>query len=126
MRLPSESEWEYAARAGSTGGRYGEPDRVAAYSVNSGNQTHEVGGKQANAWGLSDMLGNIWEWVADWYGDRYAAGAVADPQGAENGTFRTVRGGSWADNAKSARASYRHGVEPWARKSNIGFRCAGN
>ena len=125
-RLPTEAEWEYAVRAGSTGGRYGELDRIAWYGDNSGNQTHEVGGKQANVWGLNDMLGNAWEWVADWYADQYTAGDVTDPQGPASGTFRTLRGGAWNFNTRSARASYRLRYVPADHSNLSGFRCVGN
>ena len=71
MRLPTEAEWEYAARAGSTTSRYGDIDQVAWYTANSGSKTHEVAQKQPNAWDLYDMLGNVWEWTSDWYADKY-------------------------------------------------------
>jgi len=88
------AEWEYAARGGNPSARYGALDAVAWYFGNSGSQTHEVGQKQANDYGLHDMLGNVWEWVADWYGN-YEAGSVSDPQGPSTGQYRTLRGGSW-------------------------------
>ena len=93
MRLPTEAEWEYAARAGTTGARYGELDAIAWYGGNSGSKTHDVGTKQPNAWGLYDMLGNVWQWTADWYGP-YAATAATDPAGAASGERRSLRGGS--------------------------------
>ena len=105
MRLPTEAEWEYAARAGSNGSRYGEIDQVAWYTGNSGSETHEVGRKQPNAWGLHDMLGNVWEWVEDWYAEQYPSGAAIDPHGPSSGTFRVLRGGSWVSNSGDARAS---------------------
>ena len=79
-RLPTEAEWEYAARAGTTGARHGELDEIAWYRDNSGRTTHPVGEKRVNAWGLRDMLGNVAEWTADWYG-AYPTGAVTDPTG---------------------------------------------
>jgi formylglycine-generating enzyme required for sulfatase activity len=94
MRLPTEAEWEYAARAGSSASRYGNLDQIAWYDGNSGNRTHEVGQKQANAWGLYDTLGNVWEWVADWYANSYPAGNQTDPRGPTRGQYRVVRGGS--------------------------------
>jgi formylglycine-generating enzyme required for sulfatase activity len=81
MRLPTEAEWEYAARAGTTTPRYGELKDIAWYCENSGQQVHPVGEKIPNAWGFYDMLGNVAEWVADWYADRYPRGSVIDPQG---------------------------------------------
>jgi formylglycine-generating enzyme required for sulfatase activity/tRNA A-37 threonylcarbamoyl transferase component Bud32 len=125
MRLPTEAEWEYAARAGSTGSRYGAVDQIAWYLDNSGGQTHPVSGKQPNAWGLYDMLGNVWEWVAGWYGD-YAPDDAKDLPGAAGGQYRVLRGGSWVNGARVARASYRSGNEPVDLNLSIGFRCAGN
>ena len=106
-RLPTEAEWEYAARAGTTGPRYGELDEIAWYLDNSGRKTHPVGQKRANAWGLHDMLGNVAEWVADWYGE-YPSGASTDPTGPRSGSNRVPRGGSWASDAGSVRSAIRH------------------
>ena len=119
-RLPTEAEWEYAARAGTTGARHGELDEIAWYIDNSGDETHPVGEKQANAWGLHDMLGNVWEWVADWYGE-YPAGAVTDPQGPDAGSSRVYRGGSWTAGAGVVRSAARYAVSPGHRGS-LGFR----
>jgi formylglycine-generating enzyme required for sulfatase activity len=121
-RLPTEAEWEYAARAGSTRARYGELDEVAWYSANSGNKTHEGELKLANAFGLYDMLGNVWQWVADWYGD-YQSGAQTDPSGAESGKYRTLRGGSLSDVPGTVRVSYRTWYRPDFGCNNFGFRC---
>jgi formylglycine-generating enzyme required for sulfatase activity len=125
MRLPTEAEWEYAARAGSTASRYGEIDRVAWYTLNSENRTHEVMRKEPNAWGLYDMLGNLWEWTADWYG-AYGGGESMDPRGAAAGKIRVVRGGSWGNGPAFVRVSVRSGNEPENRSNIVGFRCAGN
>lgn len=125
MRLPTEAEYEYAARGGSTGSRYGDLDRIAWYANNSANKTREVGLKQANAWGLHDVLGNVWEWVADWY-DAYPAGSQRDPGGPASGQYRVLRGGSSLSTPKVARASYRFRHGPENRNTNIGLRCAGN
>jgi formylglycine-generating enzyme required for sulfatase activity/serine/threonine protein kinase len=126
MRLPTEAEWEYAARAGSAASRYGPIDSIAWYNGNSGNKTHEVAQKQKNAWGLYDMLGNVWQWVADWYGDKYYTPAAAsDPQGPPDGTYRVLRGGSWDVSPWFARASYRYRNVSEGRYDDIGFRCAG-
>jgi formylglycine-generating enzyme required for sulfatase activity/tRNA A-37 threonylcarbamoyl transferase component Bud32 len=123
-RLPTEAEWEYAARAGSTAARYGNLDEIAWYSENSGNQTHEVGQKRANAFGLYDMLGNVWQWVADWYGN-YKSGAQSDPSGAGSGQDRALRGGSSGSYARVARVSYRVRGDPGFRYDYYGLRCVG-
>jgi formylglycine-generating enzyme required for sulfatase activity len=123
-RLPTEAEWEYAARAGSTGARYGNLDEIAWYSGNSGSQTHEVGRKSPNAFGLFDMLGNVWQWTANWYGD-YQPSAQSDPSGAASGWYRALRGGSWYDILRDARVSSRDRGEPGIRNYNIGLRCVG-
>jgi formylglycine-generating enzyme required for sulfatase activity len=120
-RLPTEAEWEYAARAGSAG-TPGELDAMAWYYNNSGNKTHPVGQKQANAWGLSDMLGNVYEWVQDWYGD-YPSGSAIDPAGPAAGALRVVRGGSWEYIiAWDARVSCRSSDDPSGGDATIGFR----
>jgi sulfatase modifying factor 1 len=126
MRLPTEAEWEYAARAGRRD-RYGDLDQVAWYAGNSGNMTHAVAAKQANGWGLHDMLGNVWEWVEDWYGPYKDVGA-ADPKGPENGKFRTVRGGAWGMLRRDAHATFRGRSGPLGgiAGNRIGLRCAGN
>ena len=91
-RLPTEAEWEYAARAGTTGARYGELDAIGWYDDNSGRQTHPVKQKAANAGGLYDLMGNVWEWGSDWSGD-YPTGSVTDPTGSSSGSLRVMRGG---------------------------------
>ena len=111
-RLPTEAEWEHAARAGTAGDRYAPNlDAIAWYDENSGDRTHPVGQKAPNAWGLHDMLGNVWEWVQDWYGD-YPGGAVTDPGGPGSGSYRLPRGGSWLIYARDCRASYRDQRRP--------------
>ena len=120
-RLPTESEWEYAARSGTVGPRYGDLDSIAWYRANSGNRTHQVGQKQANAWGLHDMLGNVWEWTADWYGG-YPYGSVTDPEGPERGSYLVVRGGSWGSKAGIVRSVYRHKNSPGFCGNSSGFR----
>jgi len=121
-RLPTEAEWEYAARAGSREARYGNVDDIGWYSGNSGSQTHPVGQKQPNAWGLYDMLGNVLEWCQDRYGP-YSAGAVTDPQGPRSGQYRVMRGGSWYVDARFLRAPDRFRVPPRNRNDIIGLRC---
>ena len=120
-RLPTEAEWEYAARAGTRGARYGKLGAIAWYWENSGGTTRPVGRKRPNAWGLHDMLGNVWEWTADWYGD-YAGGAVTDPTGPSTGSARVYRGGSWSTLARYVRSAYRFYYSPGIRGHYIGFR----
>jgi formylglycine-generating enzyme required for sulfatase activity len=125
-RLPTEAEWEYAARAGSTESRYGPIDEVAWYSNNSGGQTHDVAQKRANAFGLYDMLGNVWEWVNDWFDGNYYQGSPSqDPQGPGSGQVRVLRGGSWFIYPWGVRVSIRVRDAPGVRNLNFGFRCAG-
>jgi formylglycine-generating enzyme required for sulfatase activity len=111
-RLPTEAEWEHACRAGTTGARYGPLDEIAWYRGNSRERVHDVGGKQPNAWGLSDMLGNVWEWCWDIY-------AAADHPG-----YRVLRGGGWFDEHWSCRASVRRRSHPTHRIDDVGFRVA--
>ena len=118
-RLPTEAEWEYAARAGTTGVRYGNVDAIAWHDAPGA--THPVGQKAPNAWGLYDMLGNVEEWVADWYGD-YPGGVVTDPPGPGAGSYRLHRGSSWANPARDVRASHRSYNRPVTRSMTTGFR----
>ena len=96
-------------------------DRIAWYGENSGNRTHPVGRKAPNAWGLHDMLGNVWEWVGDWKED-YPGGAVTDPVGSWSESLRVDRGGSWSNYARNCRSTYRDVSSPGYRISNLGFR----
>ena len=124
LRLPSEAEWEYAARAGSASARYGVLDEIAWHSANSGGKGHPAGEKKPNAFDLHDMLGNAWEWTADWYKDSYyQVSPEEDPQGPPAGANRVLRGGSWVDPPRVTRASVRNFVRPSARSLVYGFRC---
>lgn len=111
-RLPTEAEWEHACRAGTTEARYGRLDEIAWHRGNSQERMHEVGGKEPNAWGLHDMLGNVWEWCWDVY----------DPE--VYGTYRVLRGGGWFDERWSCRASVRRRSHPTFRIDDVGFRLA--
>ncbi len=123
-RLPSEAEWEYAARAGSTNKYAGATVQgdVAWVDINSGGKSHPVGQKQPNAWGLYDMLGNVWEWVQDYFGN-YSSAAQTDPAGPASGSSRVMRGGSWLYNWESIRVSYRLHDDPSIKTYDLGFRC---
>ncbi len=124
-RLPTEAEWEYAARGGSSEPRYAPIDAIAWYKSNSGWKAHPVGEKLPNAFGLFDMLGNVWEWVHDWYDEGYGKDMhVIDPRGPASGEFRVLRGGSWGGAARYIRASSRNGVLPGDWGHGVGFRCA--
>jgi formylglycine-generating enzyme required for sulfatase activity len=124
-RLPTEAEWEYAARAGTSGdyGVAGEATAGGWVSANSRAETHPVGELQPNAWGLYDMQGNVWEWVSDWYGP-YASGAVTDPTGPDSGAFRVLRGGAWRYSATYARSAFRGSTDPTYLSYYYGFRLA--
>ncbi len=127
-RLPTEAEYEYASRAGSTNRfSYGDDPgytqlgNYAWYSANSGGTTHAVGGKLPNGWGLYDTSGNVWEWCSDWYGT-YPGGNVTDPQGSISGSRRVFRGGSWDGPADYCRSAQRYDYDPSLRNDSIGFR----
>jgi formylglycine-generating enzyme required for sulfatase activity len=151
-RLPTEAEWEYAARAGRNGARYGNLDAIAWFGDNSGNKKidsgeiwrtdqanytkriidngnslHPVGQKQPNAWNLYDMLGNAWQWTGDWYSPQYyAQRESADPTGPPGGKERTLRGGFWFNYPPNVRVSVRSGNAPDSRNVSFGVRCAGS
>jgi formylglycine-generating enzyme len=111
-RLPTEAEWEYACRAGTSGPRYGPLDEIGWYRGNSGERVHRVGGKRPNAWGLHDMLGNVWDWCWDIYDAEVYGG------------YRVLRGGGWFDEPWSCRASVRRRSHPSLRIEDVGFRLA--
>jgi formylglycine-generating enzyme required for sulfatase activity/tRNA A-37 threonylcarbamoyl transferase component Bud32 len=121
FRLPTEAEWEYACRAGTTGTYAGVLADMGWYFDNSGNATHAVGLKKANAWGLYDMHGNVWEWCQEWYGD-YPSSDVTDPAGPASGVNRIFRGGCWFGNAWYCRSAYRGWNRQDFRFSFLGFR----
>lgn len=125
-RLPTEAEWEYAARSGGMVEKYAgsnDIDAVAWYVGNSGDGTRPAGKKQPNGLGLYDMSGNVWQWTSDWYGEKYyQESPVNNPTGPANGANRVYRGGSWFYDQKGIRASYRDFYLPGFRSSQIGFR----
>jgi formylglycine-generating enzyme required for sulfatase activity len=127
-RLPTEAEWEYAARSGGRQERYAGGDvieKVAWYAGNSEDRTHPVGQKQPNGLGLYDMSGNVWQWTADWYDSRYYRESPrTDPGGPETGKKRVFRGGSWYYDQRGARTSYRDSAPPDFCSSYLGFRLA--
>ncbi|MCP4656329.1 MAG: formylglycine-generating enzyme family protein [bacterium] len=126
-QLPSEAQWEYAARAGtqtpwSFGANEEDIGRFAWYDGNSGIEAHPVGKLDPNPWGLYDMHGNAWEWVADWYA-RYSEDAQIDPEGPSTGALRVLRGGSYWNEPGGLRSANRNGNRPEDRGWVIGFRC---
>jgi formylglycine-generating enzyme required for sulfatase activity len=125
-RLPTEAEWEYAARSGGKIEMYAGSNsaaEVAWHSGNSGGKTHAVGQKNANGFGLYDMSGNVWQWTQDWYAETYYRTSPRNnPQGPTNGLNRVYRGGSWFYDLQGIRTSYRDFFVPAHRSSQLGFR----
>jgi formylglycine-generating enzyme required for sulfatase activity len=127
-RLPTEAEWEYAARGGnkSAGYKYAGSNTledVAWYAGKASSKTHAVGGKQPNELGLYDMSGNVWEWCQDWKG-AYTSASQTNPSGPASGAYRVYRGGGWPNTAKHCRVAYREGSTPTLRYLIVGFRLA--
>ena len=118
VQLPTEAQWEYACRAGTTGAHAGRLKKIAWYDCS---ETHPVGTKKSNAWGLYDMHGNVWEWCQDWFDD-YPRGSVTDPIGPSSGSDRVGRGGGWSSSASCCRSANRYNLDPGHRDRNLGFR----
>lgn len=126
--LPTEAEWEFAARGGNKSRNYifsgsNNLDEVAWYNENSGEKTHPVSSKKPNELALYDMSGNVTEWCSDWY-DNYGMAVVTDPTGPASGHSRVIRGGSWIDNATGCRTATRHIGHPVNHDKYYGFRLA--
>ena len=124
-RLPTEAEWEYACRAGTTGEHYGDVDFTAWYDRNSDFTTHPVGKKVPNDFRLFDMMGNVWEWCQDWYDDNYySKSPESNPGGPVSGGLHVYRGGCFGFDAEYLRSAHRHGGMPEYRYLDLGFRLA--
>ncbi len=126
--LPTEAEWEYACRAGSDSAYFfGDDEKLleeyAWYLNNSESKMHPSGEKKANAWGLHDMHGNVWEWVYDWYG-KYSKDVQTNPTGPETGLLRVIHGGGWGSDAGNCRSAFRRRNAPGFRNRGLGFRLA--
>ena len=125
--LPTEAQWEYAARGGNKneGAKYAGSnmiDAVAWYVGNSGESSHIVGSKRANALGIYDMSGNVWEWCKDWYANSYVSYDTNNPVGPSSGSYRVARGGGWYNSASNCRVARRGGSSPGDHGNDFGFR----
>lgn len=122
--LPTEAQWEYAARGGkkADGTKYAGSNMIDAVANNSGSSTHPCGTKRANALGIYDMSGNVWEWCKDWYSSSYPSYDTNNPTGPSSGSARVIRGGSWYNNATNCRVANRFVSSPGYRGSDLGFR----
>ena len=120
-RLPTEAEWEYAALGNTNEARYGNLNEIGWYLDNSDGRTHVVGGRVPNRYGLYDLLGNVWEWVQDWYGP-YQTASQIDPVGPSRGSKRVTRGCSWVTSPSECRTSARNSHDPSERFGGLGFR----
>ncbi len=126
MRLPTEVEWEFAARAGTTTSIPGPPTSVSWFAGNSSDRPHQVGSKSPNPWGLFDMVGNVWEWTADYYTAVYSPESSVDPASPSAGTVKVLRGGAWDTSLAGLRISVRHAGRESERRRTAGVRCAAN
>jgi formylglycine-generating enzyme required for sulfatase activity len=121
--LPTEAQWEYACRAGTTGDHAGNLDAMGWYKSNAGEKTHPVGAKQPNAWGLYDMHGNVWEWCLDFYDSGfYGKTTGVDPVNTGSGSLPVIRGGCWDDGASNCRSADRDWYNPSVSYDIFGFR----
>ena len=120
--LPTDAQWEYACRAGTATAYAGDVAAMAWHNQNADGTTHAVATKQANAWGLHDMHGNVWEWCLDWWSQRLPGGSMSDPVGPVSGSSRVLRGGGWANSGAFCRSANRDGVSPGGRGDFLGFR----
>ena len=130
FRLPTEAEWEYAARGGNQSKGYtysgsNNLEDVAWYTSNSGSKTHDVATKAPNELGIYDMSGNVWEWCQDWYGSSYySSSLINNPTGPSSGSYRVCRGGSWSYAATGCRCARRNFGSPGGTSTSLGFRLA--
>ncbi|MFM1943156.1 MAG: hypothetical protein RI897_2138 [Verrucomicrobiota bacterium] len=120
-RLPTEAQWEYACRAGTTTARYGELEATAWYELNSGGSAHPSAERQPNTWGLHDMYGNLGEWCSDFY-DAYPTDTATNPAGPPTGHYRVLRGMSWYHPGSRCRSAFRYWILPTFKFNDLGFR----